>query len=228
MSDKANQDQDGKTQEQETVFKAPTSQEELDALLADRVTASVEKALAPIKEKLNGAYAARDTAETTAATLAREKEEAETQALKDAGKHTEALERELATERENTRLANVKTQSLQDSNTKLTRDAELRNELSATAFRTPAAQEMAMREIKSNLVRDDKGIWMHKSGVTIAAAVNTFVTAEDNAFLLKQKTSKGSGQKQFDTTQKSEKDSTSLFSKSQAEVLAEVTKRLGQ
>ena len=79
---------------------------------------------------------------------------------------------------------------------------------------------MAFDEVTSQLVQNEKGEWVHKSGVAVKDFVKTFAENEDNAFLFKAKVSTGGGgsgpKKEGDT---SSGDTGSLFKKSQDEVI---------
>lgn len=188
----------------------PVVKEAFDKLVKDQVA----EALKPIKEKLDGAYGSRDEALKKLAEIEQEKKDAELKRLKEEGKHKEAHELEMATER-------AKTGILEKKNIELTRDIEVRQALSGLEFRNDNALEMAYREIVPQLVKNEQGIWMHRSGGSIRDHVKSFADAEANSFLFKVKSSSGAGTGGGDLKipDKSSGDKKSLFSMSQDEVL---------
>ena len=176
------------------------------------VKEKVAEAIADIKGKLDKAYNSRDDALRKLAEIEQQRKEAELARLKEEGKIAEALEIQLAEER-------AKREALEKRTVELTRDLELRNTLSGYTFRNDKATDMAYREIVTQLVRNDQGEWVHKSGVRIADFVKQFVEDDANAFLLKPKVSNGSGSTSVRTTDTSSTGKKSLFSMSQEEVL---------
>jgi hypothetical protein len=176
------------------------------------VKEKVAEALKDIKSKLDNAYGARDDALKKVAELEQAKKEAELQRLKDEGKHKEVLELQLAEEKS-------KREILERKTIELTRDLELRNVLSSYSFRNDNAQEMAYREIVTQLVQNEQSIWVHKSGVPLRDFVKQFTDDEANSFLLKVKSSSGSGSSSAKPGNTSSDDKKSLFSLSQEEVL---------
>lgn len=186
------------------------------------VQEGVDNALAGIKVKLDSAFAARDEALKKVAEFEQAKREAEVEALKAAGKNKEAYELELLekTEKFNSQIAEekAKREAIEKKNIKLTRDAEVKSHFSTLVFRSDKATNMAFKEIVDELVLDESGNWMHKSGVNIADYIKAFSAHEDNAFLFKQKVSSGSGTTQL-TRPSDGSEKKSLFKMSQAEVL---------
>ena len=180
---------------------------DIDALVAQRV----EEALKPIKENLDKAYSARDEAQKKVKEFERIQREAELKRLQDEGKHKEAYEMQLK-ERES------EIEVLKRRNVELTRDIEVRNALGAYPFRNDNAVEMAYREVVGNLVQDEKGNWVHKSGLSIRDFVKSFAEHEDNAFMLKPKANSGSGSTTA-AVAASTSGNKSLFQMSQADVL---------
>ena len=176
------------------------------------VKEKISEALADIKVKLDKAYGARDEALRKLAEAEQAKKEAELARLKEEGKVAEALEMQLAEER-------TKREALERRTIELTRDLELRNTLSAYTFRNDKAIDMAYREIVGQLVQNEHGVWVHKSGVQIKDFVKQFVEDDSNAFLLKPKVSSGSGSSSVKAPDTSSNGKKSLFSMSQEEVL---------
>jgi hypothetical protein len=176
------------------------------------VKEKVAEALRDIKTKLDGAYSARDEALRKVAEAEKLKKEADIQRLKDEGKEKEALEIQLSEER-------ARREVSERRNIELTRDLELRNTLSSYDFRNENATEMAYREVVTQLVQNEQGIWVHKSGVSVKEFVKQFTENEANSFLLKPKVSTGSGNSGAKTGDISSTEKKSLFGMSQEEVL---------
>jgi rRNA maturation endonuclease Nob1 len=176
------------------------------------VESRVQEALKDIKTKLDKAYSVRDEALKKAAELEQVRKQEEIRRLQEAGKDKEALELQLAEEKAQ-RMAHEKRV------VELTRDMELRNALGTYSFRNENAFSMAYREIVDQLTQDDKGLWKHKSGVSLKDYVRQFAEDAENAFLLKQKVSSGTGSSTVKTTESSGNGGKSIFSMSQDEVL---------
>jgi len=202
---------------EETERKAKAQKAKEDALkdidpdiLSKLVAEQVDEKLKDIKGKLDSAYGARDEALEKTAVLDQKIKEAELEKLKEAGKFEEAHKIELAEER-------AKNKVLTTKNVELTRDISVRGALNSYEFRNERAFNMATKEIVANLVQDDKGEWVHKSGQTIKECVDAFAKSDDNQFLFKAKKQQGSGSKGAKGGVGS--DPKSLFKMSQKEVL---------
>lgn len=206
MADTTDQNDDQQKTNSGTDSNNQNSPPDIDALVAQRV----EEALKPIKENLDKAYSARDEAQKRVKEFERLQREAELKRLQDEGKHKEAYEMQLK-ERE------LEIETLKRRNVELTRDIEVRNALGAYPFRNDNAVEMAYREVVGNLIQDEKGNWVHKSGLSIRDFVKSFAEHEDNAFMLKPKANSGSGSTTATTASAS--GNKSLFQMSQADVL---------
>jgi len=178
------------------------SKAELDAAIAE--------ALKNMKANLDRAYEERDTARAEVAVFKQKEREAEIQRLKDEGKHKEAHEAELATLRQSV-------EELQSVNLTLTRDNFVNSTLSTFEFRNDKARQMAFQEITAQLVRDESGEWLHKSGTSIADFSKSFREDEANAFLFKKPVSSGSGVQS--TTTSAPSTGGNLFEKSFEEVV---------
>lgn len=176
-----------------------------------QIQAGIDEALAPMKENLDKAYTARDEALQKAAKLEEQERQREIERLEAEGKHKEAYDAKLAEER-------AKREAAQQRAVELTRDVDLRSTLSAFEFRNKKAQDMAFNEIAGELIQNESGAWVHKTGASIDDYTKTFMQDESNAFLLKQKvsTGTGSGQKTHSADVNSGK---SLFDLPQSEVL---------
>lgn len=146
----------------------------------------LKAAIQDIKGKLDTAFAQRDKALRDIKIAEDAQKEAQLKQMEGEGKKVEALELRLADA-----LARIDVQNQRI--TELTRDVEIREALSGVQFRNDKAAKIAFKEIASGLVRDEAGVWKHASGATITTYVAEFLKDEDQAFLLKGKTSTGAG-----------------------------------
>lgn len=186
-----------------------------DADIVERlVKEKVEESIKTIKSKLDKAYESRDEALKRIAEFEKKERDAELKRLKDEGKEREAYELQLAQER-------AAREALEKQNTELTRDVEVRQALASIEFRNEKARQLAYSDIVGQLVRNEQGVWVHRSGVAIKDFIRVFAESEDNAFMLKPKVSSGSGS--TSTSNKGASSGTtrkkSLFEMSQEEVL---------
>ena len=160
----------------------PVDKELVDKYVEERV----KESLKDVKSKLDSAFEARDAALKKIAEYEKKEREAEVKRLKDEGKEREAYETQLAHER-------AARQALEEENTKLTRDVEVRGLLAGYTFRNDKANELAYQDIVKQLVRDEKGQWVHRSGIPLKEFIKVFADSEDNSFLFKARVSTGGG-----------------------------------
>lgn len=184
------------------------SNDQLEKLLTERLS----EQLKPIKEKLDKAYSVRDEALKKVAEYEKEKRDAELKRLEEEGKHKEAYEIKLAE-------INAAKETAEKRVIELTRDMEVRNSLISYNFRNENALEMAFKEIIGQLMRNENGQWIHRSGVSIKDYVKTFSENDDNAFLFKAKVNQGGGSQSTSNIPSGDTEKKSLFSLSQEEVL---------
>lgn len=184
------------------------SKEDVDRMIKE----ATDKVLGELKSKLDNAYTAKKEAEDRAKTLEEEKRALEIERLKEQGKEKEAAEAEIKALKE----ANEK---LEKRNVELTRDNELTALVADLPFRSDAARKMALKDIKAELVKDDKGNWVHKSGDTMEAFVKTFSESPDNEFLFKAKEDNGGGSPAPKPNAGGKPVEGSVFGMSQADVL---------
>jgi hypothetical protein len=201
--DDGQNNQNNQNQNQNDTNKVP----DVDKIVQEKV----EEQLKDIKSKLDKAFSSRDEALKKVAEFEKEKREAELKRLQEEGKHKEAYEIQLAEEK-------AKREAAEKRNVELTRDIDVRNALATQPFRNDNALEMAYREIVGQLVQNDQGVWVHKTGVAIRDFVKAFADNDANSFLFKQKTSTGSGSSGVNTSNNSS-EKKSLFAMSQDEVL---------
>ena len=189
-----------------------------EADVAKLVEEEVAKRVADAKVKIDGAYKQRDEAlaKLSAAELA--EKESRVKLLEEEGKFKEALELKLATEQEEKAKLKADKDALEKRNVELTRDIDVRSALASFALRNDKAADVAKGMITENLVLDDKGVWTHKSGQSISAAVKAFAEDEANSFLFKPPENSGGGGGPI-TPNTDLKNKGSLFGMSQAEVI---------
>lgn len=180
--------------------------------VAKLVETRIQESLKPIKEKLDNAFRERDEAQNKVKEFEKREREANLKRLQEEGKHKEAADLQIAEERAARETAERRV-------VELTRDLDVKEALISLNFRSDSAREMAQREVVGQLVRDDKGNWVHRSGVSVRDFVKTFADNSDNAFLFKPKVSSGGGSSTTKNTDSSSGDSKSLFKMSQEEVL---------
>ncbi|WP_396189593.1 hypothetical protein [Flavobacterium sp.] len=176
------------------------------------IQSKIDEQLKDIKGKLDKAYGARDEALKKVADFEKEKREAELKRLQEEGKHKEAYEMQLAEEK-------TKREAAEKRNIELTRDIDVRSTLMAQPFRNDNALEMAYREIVGQLVQNEQGVWVHKTGLSISDYVKAFAENDANSFLFKVKQSSGSGSSGVNSSNNDSSEKKSLFAMSQDEVL---------
>ena len=206
--------EDGVTPNPLYVKPTETEEERIERLVAERADAK----LADIKKKLDASYAARDAALADAAALKLKEQEAVKAKLLEEGKHQELHALQIQEAKDKMALLEAEKKALENRNTELTRDVDLRSALKALTFRNANAAEMAYKEIVGQLVLTDKGTWVHSSGASIADFVTVFSKDENQSFLFKPKNNSGSGQDHNDD-KPAPNAGKSLASLSQAEVL---------
>ena len=185
-----------------------THEDLVEKLVNERLDANLK----PIKEKLDSAYERLEASNKKVKEFEAKERAAELKRLEDEGKHQEVFNMRLAEER-------AAKEALAARNIELTRDVEVRAALASQDFRNEKAVDMAFQDVVKDLIRNEAGVWVHRSGVSIKDYVKTFIADEDNAFLLKVRTSSGSGGAGPNNTNASSGTSTSLFAQSQEEVL---------
>ena len=178
----------------------------------DLVQKRVDESLKEIKGNLDKAYNQRDELQKKLAEKELAENEAKKKKLEEEGKHKELYELQLSEER-------AKREALEKRNTELSRDVELRQALSGKNFKNDRTTNIAFKEIVDELVKNDAGVWMHKSGLAISEYVDKFCSDEGNAFLFTVKANSGSGTSSSTGETNTNSKPKSLFAMSQAEVL---------
>jgi len=170
----------------ETPVVEDTSEVEATTSPADEVEAVVEERLAKMKENMNRMAKERDEALKLKAELEQKSKDETLARLKDEGKVQEALEMELAE-------AKAKLEVFEKETTKLKRDGVLNDALSGIEFRNEKSRDMARQDIVGELVQNEEGSWVHKSGTNIRDYVEAYSKSEDNSFLFRIKSNTGAG-----------------------------------
>jgi uncharacterized protein len=192
-----------------------TPEQKADKDLVEKLVAEkLAENLKEMKEKLDKAYSARDEAMKKAAEYEKQQREAEIARLKDEGKHKEAYEKQLAEER-------AAREALEKRNIELTRDSEVRANLTGLNFRNEKAVDVAFQDIVKQMVRGEDGTWVHRSGVAIRDFVKAYAESEDNSFLFKVKASSGSGSS-GPSKEKAGSTDGSVFGTPQADLLRKI------
>lgn len=144
----------------------------------EQKVAALKASLDKLDKKLKEEAKARVAAE-------KKLKETEIARLREEGKEAEALKAQM--EQVEAELA-----VLREENVTLKRDNVLDGVLSSVEFRNDRSRAMARREIVENLTQGEDGSWMSKDGKAINDYVSAYVEDENNSFLFKQKTNRGS------------------------------------
>lgn len=184
------------------------------------VKALIAEELKSIKAKLDTAYAARDAAAADAAALKKAAADAEAARLDKEGKTQEAANVRIQQLLDEKAALDKTNQDLINRNTELTRDVTIEGMLSTVTFKTAKAKNAAARDIRDELVRNEKGEWLGKNGSALSVVISEYVKDPENAYLLKAPVNNGSGTQQLGTgTAASGGKDKKLFERTQAEVI---------
>jgi len=168
--------------------------EDEDLSLAEKHKALIDKIVAQrvadAKTKIDKAYSKAEKLAVENAALKKDLEASRRKKLEEDGKLVEAKESEL----EELRAEKIQ---LEEALNAITRDQEIEKVLGklGVEFRSNFARDVAVKEIRSQLTKDDDGEWVHKSGASLSDFVKTFVKdPEKEETLLKPKENSGTGQ----------------------------------
>jgi hypothetical protein len=207
---KVEDNQEVQTSDQEVDMEETTQTQEKQEV--DPVEAAIQERLAQMKSNMDRMVKERDEALKAKAELESARKKEQIERLEAEGKIKEALEMKLAE-------AEARMAVLNEQNTALARDNVVNNALVGLEFRNDRSREMARREIVEQLVQNENGLWVHKSGTNIQDFIVAYSKNEDNSFLFRVKVNTGAGTAtpsgQSNTTEKK-----SLSQLSQEEVLA--------
>jgi len=152
----------------------------------DPIEAAVQDRLQQMKQNMDRMVRERDEALKKAAEVEQAQKAAEIERLEAEGRLKEALEMKLAE-------ANAKLKVFEEENTKLNRDNVVNTQLATLEFRNERSRQMAQRDIVEQLVQNENGAWVHKSGSSIQEFIDSYSKSEDNSFLFRVKANSGAG-----------------------------------
>jgi len=154
------------------------SKNEVDTLIAD--------ALKNMKSNLDKVYDEKKALESQLNDYKEKERAAEIKRLKDEGKHKEAYESEMQDMKS-------KLEALERKNVELTRDNRVNDTLSSLTFKSDKARKMAADEITKELLQNEEGEWVHKSGTALEDFAKSYAEDDSNSFLFKKPVSSGTG-----------------------------------
>jgi len=152
----------------------------------DDIEKIVEERLAKMKSNMDRMAKERDEALKLKAEIEQAKKEADMERLREEGKLQELAEMKAAD-------LEAKLKVMEEENIKLKRDNVLNDALGALEFRNDRSRAMARQDIVGDLVQDEQGQWVHKSGQSIADYVLAYSKDDDNSFLFRVKSNSGAG-----------------------------------
>jgi hypothetical protein len=208
-NDENNTDTDTTTSDSVTTTSDTTT---VNTVPDDVLEKAISEKLKPIKAQLNNAYSERDRVLGELAEFKERDRKLELERLVDEGKHKEAFDLQIAEEK-------AKFAALEKRNIELTRDNQVREVLRGLEFRNKRAGDIAFKEIIDELVQNESGTWVHKSGVPISDYVDLFSKDENQSFLFKPKSSSGAGLGSSNSTPNTTTKSKSLFDIPQDELI---------
>jgi len=151
------------------------------------IQARVEEELSGIKEKLNSAYSQRDEAVAKAVSFEEEKKALTISRLEEEGKHKEVADMKISE-------MTAKLEARDRQITELTRDSAVRDALKGLDFRNDTAADFAYRDVVDQLIQNENGQWVHRTGSSIKDFIDSFRKDDDKEFLFRPKQSSGTGQ----------------------------------
>lgn len=167
------------TNEQETV-----QEETSDSV--DPIEQEVANRLAKMKSNVDRMAKERDEALKKAAEIEQQQKQETMKRLEEEGKLQELSEMKIAD-------LEAKLKVYEEENTKLNRDSVVNSLLSSLDFRNDRSRQLAYRDIVEQLVQNENGSWVHKSGTTIQDFIASYSDNEDNSFLFRVKANSGAG-----------------------------------
>ena len=188
MTDKTTEDDDLEleTKPNEVEDKKKKLSEEYKDLLAAMVEEQLKEIKADFKAKQDKAYKQLEAEKKERIRIEEEAKEAKRRKLEDEGNHLELAKLKLAEVEERNKI-------LEEKLVRTSRDSELNRALGNLDFRNEFARSTAFNAIVSELIQDEDGLWIHKSGAPLTDYVKTFVKDPDKSFLFKTKENSGAG-----------------------------------
>lgn len=167
------------TNEQENV------QEETSETV-DPIEQEVANRLSKMKSNVDRMAKERDEALKKAAEIEQQQKQETMKRLEEEGKLQELSEMKIAD-------LEAKLKVYEEENTRLNRDSVVNSLLGSLDFRNDRSRQLAYRDIVEQLVQNDNGSWVHKSGTTIQDFITSYSDNEDNSFLFRVKANSGAG-----------------------------------
>jgi hypothetical protein len=180
--DNKDDDNTGDNQGDDLSKKKASLADEHQALLKQLVAEELKQ----MKANVDKAYKKAEELTRENARLKAEGQEKQRKQLEDEGKHYEAAKLKLAEYEETIK---IQTEKL----TSITRDRELERHLASLDFRNDFARETAFKTILPELVQDEDGSWVHKSGASVNDYLKAFAKDPNKDFLFKPKENSGAG-----------------------------------
>ena len=176
------------TNETETVNEDAVEEQETKADSPDPVESELNQRLAKMKSNMDRMSKERDDALKKAAELEKKEKDAQIKSLEEEGKYREASDLKIKD-------LEAKLSVFEEENVKLNRDGAVQSLLGPFEFRNEKSRQMAFHDIVAQLVRNDGGQWVHKSGSfdSLKDFVEDYSKNEDNSFLFKPKLNSGAG-----------------------------------
>jgi len=179
VEEEVTETESNETNEQETV-----QEETSDSV--DPIEQEVSNRLAKMKSNVDRMAKERDEALKKAAEIEQQQKQETMKRLEEEGKLQELSEMKIAD-------LEAKLKVYEEENTKLNRDSVVNSLLGSLDFRNDRSRQLAYRDIVEQLVQNDNGSWVHKSGTTIQDFITAYSDNEDNSFLFRVKANSGAG-----------------------------------
>jgi len=188
MSEENKIEEEVKTEEEQDQNESVTDQPDTatDEQDIDPVEREVQDRLSKMKANMDRMAKERDEALKKVAETEQKQRQEQIKRLEEEGKLQEALEMKLAE-------AEAKLKVFEEENTKLNRDNVVNSVLGQLEFRNERSRQMAYRDIVEQLVQNENGVWVHKSGTQIQDFILSYSKNEDNSFLFRVKANSGAG-----------------------------------
>jgi len=152
----------------------------------DPIEREIQERLLKMKSNMDRMANERDEALKKAAEIENNQKQDQMKRLEEEGKLQEVLEMKLAE-------SQAKLKVFEEENTKLNRDSVVNSTLGMLEFRSDRSRQLAYRDIVEQLVQNENGSWVHKTGTSIQDFVTSYSKDDDNSFLFRVKGNTGAG-----------------------------------